>query len=210
MPRLRQVAKANATENVRKFYKRLFGDRDPVTDPGTATGTPGNWWTVFAIAPYIFDHATAHFGMFGMFGDSSVSKLDPRVRELAIIRVGFLRESQFVYSQHCKAGRRAGLSDAQIDAVRHWTSSDLFDARDRALLAYVDALILQHGRVTDEEFAALKKHLSDEDILEVTYHSLGYNLHAVACRALKLEFDDVPDRIVEVAGPGESLFKAPT
>jgi alkylhydroperoxidase family enzyme len=210
MPRLRQVAKKDASPSVRKFYSRLFGERDPVAEPGTATGTPGNWWTVFALAPYIFDHATAHFGMFGMFGDSSVSKLDPRIRELAIIRVGFLRESQFVYSQHCKAARRAGLSDAEIDAIRHWPSSDLFGTKDRAVLAYVDGLILQNGRITDEDFAALKAHLSDEDILEITYHSLGYNLHAVACRALKLEFDDIPERIVEVSGSADSLFKPKT
>lgn len=101
------------------------------------------------------------------------------------------------------------MTDPQIDAIRHWHSSDLFDAKDRALLAYVDGLILQHGRVADEDFAALKSHYSDEDILEVTYHSLGYNLHAVACRALKLEFDDVEERIKEVSGSNATLFGPP-
>ena len=66
MPRLRQVSRDDAPSNVKKYYDALFGDRDPVTDPGTATGTPGNWWTVFGLVPYIFDHATSHFGMFGM------------------------------------------------------------------------------------------------------------------------------------------------
>ncbi len=28
-----------------------FGDRDPVAEPGTATGTPGDWWPVFALVP---------------------------------------------------------------------------------------------------------------------------------------------------------------
>jgi len=42
MPRLREVSLADAPENVRKYYKALFGDRDPVAEPGTATGTPGN------------------------------------------------------------------------------------------------------------------------------------------------------------------------
>ncbi|MDP6096253.1 MAG: carboxymuconolactone decarboxylase family protein, partial [Gammaproteobacteria bacterium] len=45
MPRLRQVSKSEATGSVKKFYKALFGDKDPVAEPGTATGTPGNWWT---------------------------------------------------------------------------------------------------------------------------------------------------------------------
>ena len=56
MPRLRQVPRAEASENVRKFYDQLFGERDPVQEPGTATGTPGNWWSVFALVPRIFDH----------------------------------------------------------------------------------------------------------------------------------------------------------
>ncbi|MDB2542818.1 hypothetical protein N9X45_03125 [Pseudomonadales bacterium] len=44
--------------------------------------------------------------------------------------------------------------------------------------------------------------LSGEDILELTYHVMGYNMHAVCCRASRLEFDDVPERIKEVPVPG--------
>ncbi len=69
MPRLKGVSKEDVGGTIAKYYQALFGDRDPVKEPGTATGTPGNWWTVFAKVPYIFDHATSHFGMFGMFSD---------------------------------------------------------------------------------------------------------------------------------------------
>jgi len=37
----------------------------------------------------------------------------------------------------------------------------------------------------------------------LTYHTMGYNLHAVCCKALRLEYDDVPERIREVPVPGE-------
>ena len=205
MPRLRQVARAAAPPNVLSYYDRLFGERDPVKEPGTATGTPGNWWTVFALVPYVFDHATSHFGMFGMFADKSVSSFDSRLRELAIMRAGFTQASQFVYSQHCKAARRNGVSDAQIGAIPEWQISDQFDARERAVLAWADALILQGGRASDTLFDELHRHLSDEDILELTYHTLAYNLHAVSCKALRLEFDDVPERIREVNPPGGTL-----
>ena len=203
MPRLRQVSKSEATGNVSKFYKALFGDRDPVAEPGTATGTPGNWWSVFALVPYIFDHATDHFGMFGMFASESISKLDNKVRELGIMRAGYAQGSQFVFSQHCKAARRFGITDEQIAAIPHWQVSDLFDAKERAVLAWADALIYDGGRASDELFEALHSHLSDEDILELTYHIMGYNLHAVCCKALRLEFDDVPERIIEVPVPGK-------
>ena len=201
MPRLRQVPRSEATENVLKYYTQLFGDRDPVSEPGTATGTPGNWWTVFALVPYIFDHATSHFGMFGMFADKSVSRLDGKLRELAIMRAGYAQASQFVYSQHCKAARRFGVSDAQIEAIPNWQLSDQFNETERAVLAWSDALILQGGRASDDLFETLHRHLSDEDILELTYHVMGYNLHAVCCKALRLEYDDVDERIREVPVP---------
>ena len=59
MPRLGQIPKSEDNPKiVRRMYKILFGDRDPVAEPGTATGTPGDWWTVFALAPDIFQHET--------------------------------------------------------------------------------------------------------------------------------------------------------
>ncbi|MBM89573.1 MAG: carboxymuconolactone decarboxylase [Gammaproteobacteria bacterium] len=201
MPRLKQIPKKDANEYVNKYYEALFGDRDPVENPGTATGTPGNWWTVFALVPYIFEHATKHFGMFGMFADKSISQLDPIVREIGILRAGYVQGSQFVFSQHCKAARRFGLSEAKIAAIPHWEVSEVFDTKERAILAWSDALILQGGRASDELFEALHSHLSDEDILELTYHIMGYNLHAVCCKALRLEYDDVPERIKEVPIP---------
>ena len=201
MPRLRGVSRKDASEVVSKYYQALFGDRDPVTEPGTATGTPGNWWTVFALVPYIFEHATSHFGMFGMFADKSVSQLDASVRELGILRAGYAQGSQFVFSQHCKAARRFGISDEKIAAIPHWQVCGLFDARESAVLAWTDALILQGGRASDPLFEALHSHLSDEDILELTYHVMGYNLHAVCCKALRLEYDDVPERVRELPIP---------
>ena len=46
MPRLRQVPRAQAPEGiVQTMYDMLFGDRDPVAEPGTATGSPGDWWS---------------------------------------------------------------------------------------------------------------------------------------------------------------------
>ena len=62
MPVLRQVPRSEAKAKiVLRMYDLLFGDRDPVAEPGTATGTPGDWWTVFALAPDILQHAVDGF-----------------------------------------------------------------------------------------------------------------------------------------------------
>ena len=122
MPRLRQVPRAEAPPDVQQVYDMLFGGRDPVAEPGTATGTPGNWWTVFALVPDCFRHAVAGFG----FYRSKARKLDPKLRELGQMRAGFVCESQFVFSQHCKAARDVGLSEEKIAAVPAWATADVF------------------------------------------------------------------------------------
>ena len=181
------------------IYERLFGDRDPVSEPGTATGTPGDWWTVFAQTPDLLDHMVAGFGLFS----SPSRELDPKLRELALTRTGFTAGSQFVFSQHCKAARRTGVSDQQLEAVPTWTTADLdlFDATERAVLAYADELVLADGRVQDATFEALGAGLGEVAIIELTYAIASYRLHALMCRALRLEYDDVDERIVEIAAP---------
>jgi alkylhydroperoxidase family enzyme len=197
MPRLRQVPRAEAVPEVRAVYDMLFGERCPVAEPGTATGTPGNWWTVFALVPDCFRHAVAGFG----FYRSPKRKLDPVLRELGQTRAGFLRESQFVFSQHCKAARDVGLAEEKVREIATWPSSDAFSPAERAVLAYTDELVLQNGRVQDATFERLRAHLSDEEILELTYITALYEMHAIMTRALRLEYDDVPERVVEVAAP---------
>lgn len=200
MPRLRQVSRAGATDEVvLKHYDALFVERDPVSQPGTATGTRGDWWTVFAATPDIFRHAVDGFALYR----HPARRLDPVLRELGQTRAGWARGSQFVFSQHCKSLRGLGVSDEKIAAVPSWTVSDLFSEEERAVLAYADCLVLAGGRVPEAVFDKLKSFLRDLEIIELTYITCLYDMHAVMSRALRLEFDDRPDPIVEVAAPDE-------
>lgn len=182
----------------------LFGDRDPVASPGTATGSPGNWWTVTAAVPDMFDHIVDGFA----FYRSPRRKLSPVLQELAQTRAGYARGSQFVYSQHVKACRTVGLTEEQIDAVRAWSVANCFSPAQRAVLAYTDCLVLEGGRVPDAVFDSLRSHINDEEILELTYITCTYDMHATMCRALRLEFDDVDDRITEVPAPEDAAVDA--
>ena len=198
MPRLKEVKRADADPSVIPLYDALFGpDRDPVEQPGTATGTPGDWWTVFAQVPDALHHMVQGF----QFYRDEKRQLSPRLRELGQARAGFARGSQFVFSQHCKALRAAGFSEEQIEAIPSWASSDLFADVEKAVLAYTDDLVLQGGRVADGTFGRLREHLSEVEIIELTYITCTYELHATMCRALKLEYDNVDERIVEVPVP---------
>jgi alkylhydroperoxidase family enzyme len=199
VPRLRQVPRSEAAPSVVPLYTLLFGDRDPVAEPGTATGTPGDWWPVFALVPDVFDHSVAGFALY----QSPKRRLDPQLRELGQTRVGFTVGSLFVFSQHCKSCRTAGIAEEKIAAIPHWGVAECFSPIERAVLAYADALVYDQGRVPDGVFAALRAGLSDEEILELTYITSLYAMHGVMSKALRTEFDDVDDPIAEIPAPGD-------
>jgi alkylhydroperoxidase family enzyme len=199
VPRLRQVPRADAAPSVLPLYKLLFKNRDPVAEPGTATGTPGDWWPVFALVPEIFDHCVAGFAIYR----DPARFLDPQLRELGQTRAGWVVGSQFVFSQHCKSCRTEGIPEDKIAAIPHWEVATCFSAVERAVLAYTDALTYGQGRVPDGVFDALKRELSDEQILELTYITSLYAMHAVMSRALRTEYDDIDDPTVEIPAPGD-------
>ena len=200
-PRLRQIPRAEAkAEVVTRMYDLLFGDRDPVAEPGTATGTRGDWWTVFANSPDVLDHCVRGFALYR----NPERKLDPVLRELAQTRVGWAKGSQFVFSQHCKSLRGLKVDEAKIAAVPYWQVADCFDARERAVLAYADCLALQGGRTPDAVFDTLRGFLSETEILDLTYITCMYDMHAVMSRALRTEFDDRDEAVVEV--PADTGF----
>ena len=204
MPVLRQVPRAEVkSDTISRYYDALFGKgRDPVAEPGTATGTPGDWWTVFALVPDIFQHAVDGFAVYR----NPARTIDPVLRELGQTRAGWVKASQFVFSQHCKSLRGLGVDEAKIAAVPHWQVSGEFNDQERAVLAYADCLCQAGGRTPKAVIDALKGFWSDEQILQFTYITCLYDMHAVMTRALRLEFDDRDDPVVEVAAPAD--FKA--
>jgi len=199
MPRLRQLPREEVkAPSILAQYDRLFGPtRDPITEPGTKTGSPGNWWTVLAAVPGVVDHVVQSVE----FYTHPDRKLRPALRELGQMRAGWLNGSKFVYSQHCKAARACGVSEEKIAAISSWQVAECFDEQERTLLAYTDYLVDQRGRVPDAVFAKLRRLFSDEEIIELTYVTCLYDLHSVLSRALRLEFDDFDDPVVEVPVP---------
>lgn len=201
MSRLREVARAETDDPVvHAMYDLVFGKGvDPLGEgaPRTETGTRGDWWTTFALVPDVLEHAVAGFVLYR----SPDRRLDPVLRELALARIGWAVGSAFVYSQHVQALRGLDADEGQIAALPAWSVSSAYGATERAVLAYADALATAGGRVADECFEALRAVLGDEEILELTYVGALYVQHAVMSRALRLEWDDVADRVTTVAPP---------
>ena len=97
--------------------------------------------------------------------------------------------------------RALSVPDEKINAIAHWTVSDVFNDQERAVLAYADCLTAGDGRTPIEVFDKLKTFWSDEQIFEFTYITTLYAMHAVITRALRMEYDDRDEPIGEVAAP---------
>jgi alkylhydroperoxidase family enzyme len=143
-------------------------------NPAPPSGTPGDWWTVFALSADTCDHAS---GLFAYY-QSPACELDPKLCELGQVRAGWTCSSLFVSSQRLKAARDQGVPEEQIEAIGAWQVADCFSPVERAVLAFTDALTLGQGRVADDIFVVLHEHLSEVAILEFRYIIGSYIMHA--------------------------------
>ncbi len=120
-----------------------------------------------------------------------------RLLELAILRTAEIVRSDYEINQHRPLMRLCGYSDAQIAAVASWRASDLFDDKQRAVLAYVEQMA-HGGDVDDPTYAALALHFSPQEIVEITYTVGSYYANGLLTKALRIETEQ--DGRLTVAG----------
>lgn len=117
------------------------------------------------------------------------TSLDGRLREIVIIRIGHLAKAAYVIKQHVpKLAVADGVSVVECDALRDWRSSPLFDARERAVLAYADAVTLD-AAASDETFADVARHFDAKGLVDLTVLIATYNMHARVVNALELDLE---------------------
>jgi len=112
--------------------------------------------------------------------------LGGRYRELAILRVALLNAADYEYRAHLPFALNEGVSQEQIDAIPGWQLSERFDQRERAVLAYTDAMT-RGIRVPDAIFAGVRQHFDDRETVELTATIAGYNLVSRFLVAMQLE-----------------------
>ncbi len=115
------------------------------------------------------------------------TEIDGQSRELAIIRVAILNDVEYVQRAHGPAyALKEGLTPVQVDAIADWQSSNLFSDRQRALLAYVDAMTRDID-VPETVFAALRAHHSERQIVEISLLIGTYNMLTRFLKALRVD-----------------------
>lgn len=125
-------------------------------------------------------------------------KLDPKLRELAILRAGWICSAPYEFSQHIAFGRRAGLSDAQIEAIAD-PSTRHFDAREMAILAFAGEMSVD-SRVSPTTFDAVAGFLNEEEIVELTMVTGFYNMVSRVLNTLEVDIDAPAQRDLDALG----------
>jgi len=128
-------------------------------------------------------------------------KADPeyvKIQQLVIIKTSALNASAYCMSHNVPLGRKIGLSDAQIAAAQgddYMNSPDLSE-RQKAAVRWAEAVTKMTARDDEAAFAAMKKHFSEKQIVELTVFCGMWNYSNRLCEALHVDLER-PDKRIE-------------
>jgi 4-carboxymuconolactone decarboxylase len=115
------------------------------------------------------------------------TELDGRLREIVIVRVAHLNRTTYVFKQHVpQLSAPEGLTDQECEALADWRAAKSFSPRERAALAYTDAMTRDIA-VPDEVFDGLRPHFNERQIVELSVLIGLYNMHTRVFTALKID-----------------------
>jgi AhpD family alkylhydroperoxidase len=116
------------------------------------------------------------------------SGLDPKLIELVKVRASQINGCAFCLKRHVVEARDAGETDARLHVLAAWRESPYFTARERAALAWTEALTLvTQGHVPDEVFAEASAEFGEAELTQLTSAIVtinAWNRIAVAYRFL--------------------------
>jgi len=114
--------------------------------------------------------------------------IDPKLRELVILRVGSLLQSDYEFTHHARIGIKAGLTREQVKDLAVWKSSDNFSDMERAVLQYTDE-VTADIKVSDSTFAELRRHFEDPGIVKLTAIAGYYGMVVRMLEPLQIELE---------------------
>jgi len=116
---------------------------------------------------------------------STVSK---RIREILILRVGWLRRAEYEFQQHVILGLRAGLTETEIDRITYGADAEGWDVIDAALLRATDELVAS-AYIKDETYAVLAQHFNTEQLLDIIFAIGCYEMLAMVFNSCQVPFE---------------------
>jgi alkylhydroperoxidase family enzyme len=115
---------------------------------------------------------------------------DTRLRELMIMRIGWVTGSVYEWTQHWRVATAAGIPPEDVLAVRDWKHSDRLSAADKAVLAATDES-LAGETISDATWAEVTKHITDPgQQVEFVIAMGNWTMFSMLLRNLKIPVED--------------------
>lgn len=127
-------------------------------------GKPLTAALLWARAPQLFVPLALLYGAI----DRRRSPIDPALRSLVTVRVSQLNACVFCVDLNAETLMRRGVAEEKVEALAGWRQSGFFDARERAVLDYAEAMTLSDRRVDDDVMGEVKRHFDDDAVIELT------------------------------------------
>ena len=121
------------------------------------------------------------------FNGASGAGLEPSLLELVKIRASQINGCAYCIDMHTKDARAAGETEQRIYLLDAWREAPMYTPRERAALAWTEAVTLVHdGHVPNEVFAEVRSEFSEEELVNLTMAVIainGWNRLAIAFRS---------------------------
>jgi len=119
---------------------------------------------------------------------ASASTVSKRIRELLILRIGWLTHSEYEFVQHLLLGRKAGLTEAELERVPLGPDAPGWSEEDADLLRAVDEL---HGNafIQDATWARLQTRFDTAQMLDIMFAVGCYNLLAMVFNSARVALE---------------------
>ena len=117
------------------------------------------------------------------------STITPRQRELLVLRVAAIRQSDYEWKQHAVLGADVGLSDDEIARIAEGPDADDWPAIDAAMVRAVDEL-LADAKISDTTWTTLAEELDVHQLMDLVFTVGAYDALAMAFRSFGVELDE--------------------
>lgn len=125
---------------------------------------------------------------------ATASTLSRRIRELLILRISWLRRSEYEFVQHIVLGRNAGLSDEELERVQLGPDAPGWDPVEADLVRAADELH-REARIQDGTWTRLSAHFSTEQLLDIVFAVGCYDLLAKVFKTLGVQLEPGVDAL---------------
>ena len=116
------------------------------------------------------------------------STLSAREREILILRIGWLCQAEYEFAQHVQIGRRAGLTDADIQRIVDGPDAAGWEPFEAALVRATDELH-RDAFVSDATWSALSARYNPQQLMDAVFTVGQYNLVSMALNTLGVQLD---------------------